>query len=77
MFGNIQNEDFCLGIFEKGQILRPLSGLAPSNFQHFQENRRGWNPPTPLGPYGTESVVLTGLTDHITDSTPYVCAPIS
>ena len=29
-FLNIQNEDFGFEIFEKGQILEPFSGPAPS-----------------------------------------------
>ena len=30
---NYQNEDFDFNIFEKGQILRPFSGLAPSKLK--------------------------------------------
>ena len=33
IFENIQNEDFGFELFEKGQILMPFPGLAPSNFK--------------------------------------------
>ena len=33
-----KNKDFGYDIFEKGQILRPFSGLAPSKLKIFHKN---------------------------------------
>ena len=35
-----KNEDFCFKFFQKGQILRPFSGLAPSKLKFFQKDLR-------------------------------------
>ena len=35
-----KNQKFCFKFFEKGQILRSFSGLAPSKQKFFQDNLR-------------------------------------
>ena len=55
---NIQNEDCGFEHFEKGQILRPFSGLAPSKM--IKNMHIEFIPPH-LRPYGIDkSVVLRG-----------------
>ena len=42
IFGKyFKNEDFGFDIFEKGQILRPFSGLVPSKLKIFQTKFNG------------------------------------
>ena len=38
---NIKKISFGFDIFEKGQILRPFSGLAPSKLKFFSKNVNG------------------------------------